>query len=169
MALTYEPIATTTLGSAASITFSSIPNTYTDLRVIFVGTASSTNTTKRIQFNSDTSTSGTNYSTTIIAGNGTSALSNRYLNEFGIRLASNQVADSLTIPVFIAVDIFSYNGSTFKSVLSMEASDQNGGGYVQSNVGLWRSTAAITSLTLMINADTFTAGTTATLYGIKAA
>ena len=35
MATTYEPIATTTLGSAAaSITFSSIAGTYTDLRLV---------------------------------------------------------------------------------------------------------------------------------------
>ena len=169
MPATYDSIATTTLGSASSITFSSIPSSYTDLRLTFVGVASSGTTTKRIQFNADTSTASTNYSTTIVLGNGTSPISNRYTNEFGIRLASNQVADSLTIPVFIAVDIFSYNGSTNKTVLSMEASDQNGAGYVQANVGLWRSTAAITSLTLMINANTFAAGATATLYGIKSA
>ena len=37
MPATYEPIATTTLGSAATnITFSSIPATYTDLRLVLV-------------------------------------------------------------------------------------------------------------------------------------
>ena len=62
MASTYEPIATTTLGSAASsITFSSIPATYTDLRLVLVHTPSASTGNAQMQFNSDTAT---NYSYT---------------------------------------------------------------------------------------------------------
>ena len=37
---TYTPIATTTLGSAGTITFSSIPSTYTDLVIVLNGNGS---------------------------------------------------------------------------------------------------------------------------------
>jgi hypothetical protein len=74
MAPTYEPIATTTLGTAAaSITFSSIPATYTDLRLVVVAKAVSASTLD-VRFNND---SGTNYSKTEISGDGSSAVSFR--------------------------------------------------------------------------------------------
>ena len=62
-----------------------------------------------------------------------------------------------------------YAGSTYKTMLTMDSNDLNGSGSVETTVGLWRSTAAINTITLSANADTFAAGTTATLYGIKAA
>jgi len=167
MPVTYDNIATTTLTSAAStITFSSIPATYTDLRVILVANSTST-LSKRIQFNTDTSTSSTNYSTIKITGNGSTVSSTGQQSEFGIRFASDAVGDSLSIPVFSTIDIFSYTGSTNKTVLATTSSDQNGSGYVQRTVGLWRQTAAITAIVLMINGANYDIGTTATLYGIK--
>ena len=72
---TYVAIATNTLGSAAaSVTFSSIPGTYTDL-VIVTQAISATADNVGIRFNSD---SGSNYSQTWLSGNGTSAISSRY-------------------------------------------------------------------------------------------
>jgi hypothetical protein len=159
-------IATQTLGSAASsITFNSIPATYTDLRVVLVATGGGT-LTKRLQFNSDTAPSNTNYSHTQLGGTGSATYSNGENSVFAIRFASNQIGDSSTIPVFSSIDIFSYAGSTYKTVLATTSSDQNGAGYVQRTVGLWRSTAAISSVVLMIDGDTYATGTTATLYGI---
>ena len=75
---TYTPIATTTLGSAAtSYTFTSIPSTYTDL-VLVGNLSSSSNTNISIRINSD---SGTNYSNTYLTGvNGTGASSARGVN-----------------------------------------------------------------------------------------
>lgn len=166
MALTYEPIATTTLGSSsASITFSSIPSTYTDLRIIFVGTGSSTSS-KRLRFNSD---SGANYSSMNLTGDGTSATSGGYTSDTSIRWAS-LLTDSTTIPILGTIDIFSYTGSTYKTVLFNTSSDQNGSGYTLTGVGIWMSTSAITSITLLYNdASTYNTGTIATLYGIKSA
>jgi hypothetical protein len=69
----------------------------------------------------------------------------------------------------VTMDILSYRGSTFKTSLNTATNDKNGSGIVLRNVGLWRSTSAITSITLL---DTyggggqFDVGTTATLYGI---
>jgi hypothetical protein len=168
MATTYEPIATTTLGSAtASITFSSIPATYTDLRLVFVGIESGvTQVSKRIYFNGDT---GSNYSATKLLGNGTAAASANNTSDAGLRFASDQVGDaSGTIPVFTTFDIFSYAGSTYKTTLIATSSDQNGSGYVQRTAGLWSNTAAITTIRLGFNTGaTWAAGSIATLYGIK--
>ena len=78
MASTYTPIATTTLGSAVnSVTFSSIASTYTEL-VLVIQYQSAANCVANITFNNDTAT---NYSTTYLSGNGTSAASARGSNE----------------------------------------------------------------------------------------
>lgn len=162
MPATYEPIATTTLGSAAAeITFSSIGSTYTDLRVSFVTASGTSANTAYIRFNGDTAT---NYSRTSIYGNGTSALSNQTSTANRIALPTVLLAST---PEFISCDVFSYAGSTYKTCLATQNSDANGSGTVNYLVGLWRSTSAITSLTLGNNGGTFATGTTATLYGIK--
>ena len=159
-------IATTTLGSAAStITFSSISGSYTDLRLVFTLTTSSAGESGYIRFNSDT---GTNYSVTFLAGEGSVAFSNRDTSSNQICITDNQaVGSSTTIPQLATVDIFSYTGSTFKTILNTSSNDLNGSGGVIRRVGLWRNTSAITSITITtLNASTFSAGTTATLYGI---
>ena len=166
MPTTYEPIATTTLGSAAlSITFSSIPSSYTDLKLIFSGTTTVLGYLA-IQFNADT---GANYSVTSLYGTGASASSFAISSATELNL-SGIATTSLTAPFFIHTDIFSYAGSTNKTVLTGYNMDKNGSGGIERSVGLWRNTAAITSVKLIVSNDptiTFSAGTTATLYGIK--
>lgn len=163
MPATYEPIATTTLGSAASsITFSSIASTYTDLRLVFTFTLDTALSAPRVQFNSDTAA---NYSYTSLKGDGTSATSARASNNY---LLPPAATPSTTVPTFITCDVFSYAGSTFKTALLTANQDFNGTGGVQYQVGLWRSTSAITSITLSAaGAAQYAIGTTATLYGIK--
>lgn len=162
MAATYEPIATTTLGSAASsITFSTIPATYTDLRIAFVPAGGSGANSVFVQFNSDT---GTNYSRTALYGDGATATSARNTTQTRITYAAAMQA---TYPEFFSLDVFSYAGSTYKTCLGTQSSDANGSGYTASIVGLWRSTSAITSLSLNNNGGNFATGSIATLYGIK--
>jgi hypothetical protein len=66
----------------------------------------------------------------------------------------------------VTYDIFSYAGSTFKTLLMTTSGDQNGSGWVERIVGLYRSTSAITSISIDASASTFAVGSTATLYGI---
>jgi len=163
---TYEPIATQTLStSAASITFSSIAATYTDLRIILVAKGDSASA-PMIQFNGDTST---NYSGTFVAGSGSAASStNTGANDSRIRSGYTSVAGlSSTIPHMYTFDIFSYAGSTFKTVLTSFSEDNNGSGYVGRGVGLWRNTSAITSILVGAGGANFLTGATFTLYGIK--
>ena len=163
MPTTYEPIATTTLGSATkSITFSSIPATYTDLRVVLVGTIQTAADFYEVTFNGTTS----GYSWTHLSGDGSTAASGRITSN--TKWVPNlPLAGSTTIPMLSTVDIFSYAGSTFKTGLMETSADLNGSGRVIRSVGLWQNTAAITSIKLEVQSYNWNAGTTATLYGIK--
>lgn len=157
---TYVALATQTLGSnTASVTFSSIPATYTDL-VLIVNGAASSNSEMKIRYNSDT---GTNYSNTIIYGDGTSAVS--YRNSSA---TSGGLGGGLTSSRGVAiVSIMNYaNSTTFKTNISrVSTSSANVG--ASASAGLWRSTAAITSVTVMFDdASTYSTGSTFSLYGI---
>lgn len=162
MTATYDSIATTTLGSANStITFSSIPNTYTDLRVVFTAQGSGADRFLSIRYNGDT---GTNYSYTNMNGNGTNARSTRGTSMSFISLGES-TGSTTTNPSFYTIDLFSYAGSTNKTALMTNSADQNGSGEIGRQAALWRSTAAVTSITLFAGGN-FAIGATATLYGI---
>jgi hypothetical protein len=169
MPQTYTPIATQTLGStAATVTFSSIAATYTDLILISVARSTGTFTADDIlgQFNSDTAS---NYSNTQLFGNGSTASSNRQSSQSsfkaglttGTTSASNVFATS-------TLHIFNYaNTTTFKTMLVRK---DNAESLTMTNVSLWRKTPeAITSLVLFPVTGSFATGSTFTLYGIKAA
>jgi hypothetical protein len=166
MPSTYEPIATTTLGTAAAtITFSSIPATYTDLRLVFVERSTANTPDLRLRFNNDTAT---NYSNTGLFGDGSTANSYRQTSFSSIILEFGSVTvTNATTPTLREVDVFSYAGSTNKTALVKTSGDLNGSGGTGVAVGLWRNTAAINRIDLSLTSDSFAIGTTATLYGIK--
>jgi hypothetical protein len=162
MPATYEPIATTTLGSAASsITFSSISSSYTDLRVVLQFAPANDNRAI-CTFNSDT---GMNYSVTTLVGNGSSASTATVTNNSYIEPSRN--AGAANEEQLVIMDIFSYAGSTNKTVLSDVAADRNGAGVTVKSINLWRSTSAINAINFtLVNGNNYKIGTTATLYGI---
>ena len=161
---TYIPIATQTLGSAAaSITFSSIPGTYTDLRLVLTGTCTSTATFVSAQFNGVTS--GTLYSNTTLGGDGSTAQSANNTNNNSLPLGQFSQMQTTT-PTMFCLDLFSYSGATNKTMLFTGALDQNGSGGVEMAVGLFRSTSAITSIKIYAGAVNLNTGTIATLFGI---
>ncbi len=156
-------IATTTLGSAAtSITFSSIPGTYTDLRMVIVTTGSTGGPGVYLRPNNDGSSL---YSFTTINGDGSAVATYKYANfSEGFWLSFNAAP---TTPAVYTADIFSYAGSTNKTCLATASVDKNGSGWTERTVCLYRSTSAITQLSFTsLSTATFAAGTTATLYGI---
>jgi hypothetical protein len=166
MPKTYEPIATNTLGSAATfLTFSSIAGTYTDLVVVFNGSLSSGSTDYFcLQFNGDT---GSNYSYTGLYGTGSAAGSLRgtstAYNYTGLYFESGSFQNVNQI-----VNIQNYsNSTTHKTTL---ARGNNAGLQLGAYVGLWRNTAAITSVKCFtLSGANFATGSTFTLYGIKSA
>lgn len=165
-AQTYEPIATQTLGSAvATVTFSSIPSTYTDIILVSVPISAAAQD-MYFRINGD---SGTNYSRVILYGTGSAA---------GSTLASNQTLGMANYygnpdPVTKSNQTLHFmnysNSTTYKSIL-VRANNAAGG--TDAMLNLWRSTSAITSIELRVSPSAtvnFSTGSVFTLYGIKAA
>jgi hypothetical protein len=166
MPITYEPIATTTLGTAAaSVTFSSISATYTDLVLIANMAQTSGTDDFSIRFNGDT---GNNYSRTVLHGSGSAAGSNRNSSAAQISISYYGYPPSAA-STFGAeiIHILNYsNTTTYKTVLARANSASTG---TDATVGLWRNTAAINEVIIRMNAGTIATGSTITLFGIKAA
>lgn len=155
MTVTYDSIATQTLTSSAGVTFSSIPQTFTDLVLVATGRESVGGYFK-INFNGDTAN---NYSRTILRGNGTSAVSARASNEPALYPDFNTSSA-------VIINIMNYtNATTFKTVLWRV----NDSVLVGAQANLWRKTPeAITSIAIASSAGGGTITGTFTLYGIKA-
>ena len=164
MAKTYEPISTQTLTNATTntVTFSSIPQTYTDLVLVVMTKSSSTVTYGRIRFNSDTAS---NYSRTYVLGNGTSAISAREANTTSFDLF-DLASSGNTFGVNISHIMNYSNTTTNKNILNRDSVSSIA---VNLQMGWYRSTAAITTISVFTNANFFANGSTFTLYGIKAA
>ncbi len=166
MAVTYDKIATTTLGSnTTNITFSSISGSYTDLILICQYASQISNYNFFLRFNSD---SGNNYSDTVLVGE-TSASSNRLSNYNSILMTQYLGAGTtLAKPGTTIANIMNYSNSTTNKTCLFRDNAITDAGAMQSGagVGLWRNTAAITSITFGTNSGYLVTGTTATLYGI---
>lgn len=170
MPSTYEKIEARTLSSnQTTVTFSSIPSTYTDLVFIFDPATVSAGRTLFMRFNGDTAT---NYSYTNLDGTGSAAASSRGSNSTSIQIESSNVGTASTLNASnCIVHINNYsNATTYKTALCRinNAAGSSFPGVAQI-VGLWRSTSAITSISITTNADQQLSGAIFTLYGIKAA
>lgn len=166
MAKTYEPIATTTLtAGTATVTFSSIPATYTDVIAVVHAISDGTFANFNVRVNGDT---GSNYSRTRLSGNGTSATSARATSQTSFFLADVS-GISNTGRSFYIVNFMNYaNTTTYKSVLNRTNTvNGNAGDGVELHAQLWRSTSAINEISFLVSS--FASGSTFTLYGIKAA
>ena len=174
MAGTYTRIARTTITSdtqATGVTFSSIPATYKDLKVIAnVTGVSAGDVPLVIRFNDD---AGANYSATEFKNlppSDTTVVSVYQSNVTRIDLTSNYNIPGSPVMAAIEVDIFQYAGSKFKSLYAKKGGLDEGG--TRENIhlsGLWNSTAAITSVALIeVSAGDrwLKTGTTYTLYGL---
>jgi len=162
---TYSQIASTTLGSAASsVTFSSIAATYTDLVIVVQAAVTAGSIALRMQFNSDT---GTNYSSTWLTGNGTTASSSRNTSTTYMKIDENSGMNTTLGQGLNVINVMNYaNTTTYKTALTRPNRADLG---VDAVVGLWRSTAAINSITLLTSSSTFVTGSTFNLYGVTAA
>jgi len=155
---TYSLIESQTLGSTAtSVTFSSIPGTYTDL--IMVAQVRMTTSADAITYTLNSDTTGTNYSQTGMGGDGSTAYSYRQnLNTLG---SINSTALSTIIINFQDYS----NSTTYKTTLARVGSAAQD---TRAIASLWRNTAAVTSIALGTYSSTFVAGSTFKLYGIQA-
>lgn len=164
----FESIATATgTGSTTTLSFTSIPSTYTHLQIRGINNDAS-GYFIQLQFNSDT---GNNYTIHQLYGNGTSATS------YGSASAGAYIyggvggygGSAYAAPAII--DILDYaSTSKNKTARMMTGFDSNGAytGYIQFNSGVWLSTSAITRIDLKLTGNFSTTATFA-LYGIKGA
>jgi len=169
MATTYTLIASNTLSSsAASVTFSAIPNTFTDLvlRVSARGDAAGGSTEINLLINGS---SAANYSNTNLYGDASSPGSNRESNSTRIQLFVTD-GSTATANTFSSHEVYlpNYTGSANKVVSSFNVQERNisNPAFIDVTASLRSVTDAITSLTL-ITASNFVSGSSFFLYGIK--
>jgi hypothetical protein len=160
MPVTYEVIGTNTFSSAsAGITFSSIPQTYSDLRLVFTGRS---NGYAAVRFNENSS----GYCHVgIYGGVGNNGVSRSYgyagLTTFGLGTGE---------PVLSTFDIMGYTTARHKVCITKTSADFNSAQAITfRGITAWRNTAAINSITFYANTYGFNAGSNFTLYGIASA
>jgi hypothetical protein len=165
---TYVALATSTLGSAAaSVTFSSIPATYTDLVLVLQPASTTFADNVGLNFNSDT---GSNYSSTNLSGTGSVASGARAASPYV--QVTNIIGTTGTLGAMTStIHIMNYaNTTTYKTVISRTG--QIGATYNGNEVivSLWRNTAAINTIVVkQSGSPNFITGSTFSLYGIAAA
>lgn len=169
MPITYINIATQTLGSsAASVTFSSIPATYTDLVIRFGTRFDNNGVTTRISFNGVT---GTSYGWRYMNGFGSTTNSTSDQNTTGILTIGGGNQTSQTGNTFSSGEYYipSYSSSIQHPVSAMAANETNGSGaWIGATAGLFTSASVISSITIIPGSGgNFVSGSTFYLYGIK--
>jgi hypothetical protein len=165
----YESIATTTVGAggSASVTFSSIPATYSHLQIRIMGRTdrASTRDVVSLKFNSD---SGANYTEHYLYGDGSSANAGGSTGETSAntyRVAGGSAASN--IQGTIIIDILDYASTNkYKTLRSLGGVDLNGSGEIWFNSSLWLNTAAINNIVLT-SIGTIQQYSSYALYGIK--
>jgi hypothetical protein len=168
----YFPIATTTLASsAASVTFGSIPSTYTHLQVRAIARSTTSGTAQdeiQLTMNGDT---GSNYAYHFVYGNGSNAVAANGVSQTYIRSAFAPRASATTSSFGgLVLDVLDYkNTSKNTTIRSLSGGDLNNTeGLIALCSGLWINTSAVTSLTFKPESgNNFPQYTSFTLYGIK--
>jgi hypothetical protein len=163
----FESIATANgTGSGATITFSSIPSTFTHLQLRYVAKSTGSASYLIMTFNGNT----TNYDGHYLGGNGTSASAGRngVTNQMEFY---NGVANTTTgVAAAGIIDILDYtNTSKYRTVRGLTGVDYNGSGGLYLGSGLFMSTTAVSTIGLTLNTGNFTTDTKFALYGIKGA
>lgn len=169
MANTYTLVASNTLSSsAASVTFSSIPSTYTDL-VVRISARRDTGSFVSLFFRVNGST-GSNFSTTYLQGNGATAAS---LNATGVnRFNIYDVVPGTTETsnTFNSIEIYvpNYTAIQNKPMSGFGVGETNATtAYILAQAGLRSVTDAITSIEILPAGGNFVSGSSFFLYGLK--
>ena len=170
----FESIATTTVGSGgtSTITFSSIPSTYTHLQLRIMARTTVTNDSDfcGMRFNSD---SGSNYYRHTLNGNGSSASASSDPAAYCIvqRIPTNQFSSNIFGAIIL--DILDYKDTNkYKVTRHLGGFDSNGGGQIVFESNLWKNTNAINTITIIPSngsSFSFLEYSHFALYGIKSA
>lgn len=163
----YESIATATPSGTGTVTFSSIPSTYTSLQVRVHALIDATGNGISARLNADSSQIYTRHRLT---GDGATVTSDGATTGVGLTSAAIMSnARSTTAPCVVILDLHNYASTTQnKTLRSFAGTDSNGDGRINLFSSLYVSTSAITSIEIFTAAN-FTSGTRIALYGIKGA
>ena len=170
MPSTYDKIqAFTASGSQSQIDFTTISQSYTDLVLIMNALQASPSVNQtRIRVGNSSIDTGSNYSQTILYGNGTNALSTRASSQSYIDFDYIAAPGISGNPNTIIGNFMNYSNTTTNKTILHRASQATSG--TDAIVSLWRSTSAIDAIRVFTSSgNNWTAGSTFTLYGIKAA
>ena len=150
--------------AVSTVTFSSIPSTYKSLQVRF-NLVTTSATFGEIQFNSDTSTA--NYAMHYLSSSGSAATAGGTASGTNGYIKMFQNASVTTYPSVGIIDVIDYaNANKNKTVKTLVGANNNTStGSIEIDSGVWLSTSAITSLTLLVGAGTYTG--TISLYGVS--
>lgn len=162
----YESIQTVTLGSNAStISFTSIPSTYTHLQIRAIARWSTgTEAGVKMRLNSDT---GSNYAYHELYGTGSGAGASAGTTQTSISDVM-YIRSGTSIFGAAVIDILDYsNTNKYKTIRSLNGCDANGAGYMNLVSGLWQNTAAVTNIELFVATNAMTQYSSFALYGIK--
>jgi hypothetical protein len=172
MANTYSLIQAVTVGSggSATIEFTSIPQTYTDLLLklsLRSSIAGNNQGSAEMIFNNSTAT---NYSYRNLRGSGSATVSGTASSQAFIRVTNNHPTAGNTASIFCNSEIYipNYTSSQAKSTSESNISENNDPtAFMHLVAGLWSLTSAITSIKLTSEATDFVQYSTAYLYGIS--
>ena len=169
MANTYTLISSNVLSSsAASVTFSSIPATYTDLVLRWSARNTGAGENAQIRFNAD---SASNYSRTNLYGDGSAANSIRGTSETYFYFGFSIDASTRTASTFASAELYipNYTAAINKPISGFSTIETNATACDTPAViaALWRNTAAITSIEVGPVTNSFASGSSFYLYGIK--
>jgi len=166
MANTHELIRTITLtGTQANIDFTSIPQTYTDLKMVFSCRSN------------DTQVNGGNFFYFQFNNTGFTGLSGKYMGSnatstntgtsspYGFMVPSDFTANVFSSGEFYMPGYTSSNNKTY----AITSANENNATLTNMNFfgGTWANTAAVTSIKLVPYSGSFVQHTSASLYGIK--
>jgi hypothetical protein len=169
---TYVKIASVTVGAggAATMAFSSIPSTYTDLKLVISGRTTEANWYSNLLMNFNGS-SAAEYSFLRLIGIGTGISTDGPFTGQTTIYVGETDGSTATASTFGNFDVYipNYSGSNNKSLSIDKAMENNSSsnnilGFVAAS---WTNTSVISSITLTPASGTFVQYSTATLYGIK--
>lgn len=171
MANTYTLISSNVLASsAASVTFSAIPSTYTDL-VLRVSARSDGSAAGRVVINAD---AGTNYSRTQLQGDGSATASVATSNSTSLVITYGSNSSTSTANTFNNLELYfpNYNSTSARPISSFNVTENNaassaGNDDIVLTAGLYRGASAITSIKYEHASANFVSGSSFYLYGIK--
>lgn len=165
----YYSIATTTVGAGgvSSITFSSIPQTYTHLQIRYTSRNAAATDTVLAQLNSDT---GSNYAWHSLRGSGSAASSTAATSQTRLEMPWNAYSGTTANAFGTAVvDILDYtNTNKNTTVRSLGGAELNGSGYIFFESGLWMNTAAVSTVMIYPESGSFAQYSHFALYGVIA-